>query len=403
MPKAIFYNVPAHGHINPSLPMVRELVARGHTVIYYATEQYRAGIESTGAQFRAYTGIEDDYFKRYGLHPGVLWRVVYHLVTAARDMLPGLLDAARSDSPDYVMYDGMCPWGYFVARVLDVPAVTSLSLMPVSTPPAGDMLALLPMLLSGLLTNPSLGLKANRQLRELNALYGVRPMGLLGITNAYGDLCISYTTREFIAGKIPDEDKMRFVGRVPDETVDDSFSFERVRGRPLIYVSLGTVNNDDAGVFKSCIEAFGGGDYFVMMSTGGGVATGALGLLPENVVVYDWVPQGAVLQRAALFVTHAGMNSAHDGLNFGVPMLLLPQQGDQIFVSRRVAQLGAGIVLNKKQVSVTALRESAAKLLADATYKTAAARIGATIRHAGGASKAAHEIEALLNRLTRPG
>lgn len=399
MPKAIFYNVPAHGHINPSLPLVRELVARGHTVIYYATEQYRAVIEPTGAQFRAYSGIEDDYFKRFGLHPGVFWRVAYYLITTTGEMLPALLDAARAEAPDYMLYDGMCSWGYFVARVLGVPAITSLSLLPMSAPPARDMLALLP-LLSAMTINPGLGIQAGRRSKALARQYGVKSLGIFGITNAYGDLCISYTSRGFLSWTLRDADKVRFVGRVPDEQPDDSFSFERVQGRPLIYVSLGTVNNDDIGVFRACIEAFGGSDFYVILSTGGGVALDALGPLPDNVAVYPWVPQAAVLKRAALFVTHCGVNSSHDALCFGVPMLLLPQQGDQVFVAMILEKLGAGLSLKKKQVNASALREMAVKLLSEPGYRTQAAQIGTSIREAGGASKAADEIEALLSRNT---
>ncbi|MBK8136401.1 MAG: hypothetical protein IPK52_11270 [Chloroflexi bacterium] len=402
MPKAIFYNVPAHGHINPSLPLVRELVARGHTVIYYATEQYRAVIEAAGAQFRAYTGISDDYFKRFGLHPGVFWRVAYYLITTTGEMLPALLDAARAEAPDYVLYDGMCTWGYFVARVLGVPAITSLSLLPMSAPPARDMLALLP-LLSAMTINPGLGIQAGRRSKSLARQYGVKSLGILGITNAYGDLCISYTSRGFMSWTIRDADKVRFVGRVPDEQPADSFSFEHVRDRPLIYVSFGTVNNDDTDAFKACIEAFGGGNYYVILSTGGGVALEALGPLPDNVAVYPWVPQTAVLKRAALFVTRCGVNSTHDALCFGVPMLLLPQQGDQIFVSMILEKLGAGLSLSKKQVNAPALRVAAAKLLAYPAYRARAAQVGMTIREAGGASKAANEIEAFLSGATRGG
>jgi len=400
MPRAIFYNVPAHGHINPSLPLVRELVERGHQIIYYATEQYRAVIEATGAEFRAYTAIGDDYFNANGLHAGVFWRVTYYLITTARDMLPDLLEAARAESPDYVINDGMCTWGYIVAQVLGVPSITSLSLLPISTPPARDMLALLPFMLPALFANPLMGVQANLRSRALARQYGVKPLGSMGIMNAYGDLRISYTSREFIAGTIPDADKVRFVGRVPYEQPDDSFSFERVQGRPLIYVSLGTINNDDISVFKACIEAFGGGEQYVMLSTGGKVPLDALGVLPDNIAVYPWVPQSEVVKRAALFVTHAGMNSAHDSLCFGLPMLLVPQEGDQIMIAMRLAQLGAGIMLKKSQVSAATLRKAALALLTEPKYRTDAARIGASIREAGGAPKAADEIEALLSRNT---
>ncbi len=57
MAKALFFNVPAYGHINPTLPLVQELTRRGETVIYYAMKEFQQRIESTGAQFLDYKEI----------------------------------------------------------------------------------------------------------------------------------------------------------------------------------------------------------------------------------------------------------------------------------------------------------------------------------------------------------
>ncbi len=54
MAKIVFFNVPAHGHINPTLPLVAELVQRGNEVIYYAMPEFQDKIQKTGARFRAY-------------------------------------------------------------------------------------------------------------------------------------------------------------------------------------------------------------------------------------------------------------------------------------------------------------------------------------------------------------
>jgi len=129
MPKALFYNVPGHGHINPSLPLVAELVRRGHQLIYFATENYRTAIEATGAAFRPYTSVDDDYFDARGLSGSVPRKVAYELITTAGEILPALLENARAEQPDYVMFDTMCPWGVLLARILGLPAVASLSLM----------------------------------------------------------------------------------------------------------------------------------------------------------------------------------------------------------------------------------------------------------------------------------
>jgi UDP:flavonoid glycosyltransferase YjiC (YdhE family) len=54
VPKVLFFSLPLHGHTNPSLPVVKELIRRGEEVTYYSLEPLRAAIESTGATFRSY-------------------------------------------------------------------------------------------------------------------------------------------------------------------------------------------------------------------------------------------------------------------------------------------------------------------------------------------------------------
>ena len=184
-----------------------------------------------------------------------------------------------------------------------------------------------------------------------------------------------------------------------DETPsNEPFPFEQIHGRRLIYVSLGSLINDNADFFRSCIEAFTGGDAYVIMSTGRGISSDSFGKLPENIAIYSWVPQLDILKRASLFITHAGLGSVHDGLYFGLPLLLVPQQVEQTFTASRVVELGAGLMLKKTQLNAKAIRENAARLLSEPKFKVEAQLIGDTLRAAGGAARAADEIEGLLKK-----
>src|SRR5215207_5915964 len=90
MPKALFFNVPGHGHVTPSLPLVKELVRRGHEITYFITEGYRPKVQATGAAFYGYTTIRDDYFVARGLSGSVPAKVAYELTTTAGEILPEL-------------------------------------------------------------------------------------------------------------------------------------------------------------------------------------------------------------------------------------------------------------------------------------------------------------------------
>jgi MGT family glycosyltransferase len=399
MPKALFFNVPAHGHVNPSLPLVAELVRRGHQITYFLTESYRAKVEATGAVFQPYTSIHDDYFDAPGLDGSRPQKAAHHLITTAAEILPELIEMTREAQPDYILFDGMCPWGQILPRIVGLPAVASLSLMAMGSPRSMMNLKTLRVIVPILMHDFDKGLQANQAARALGEKYHIAPLSATSIMNGLGDLSISYTSDYFQPYASTVSESVRFVGRIMDEkSAGDSFSFERVQDRPLIYVSLGSLINENEAFFRECIAAFRGSDYFVLMSTGNGVRPEVFGALPENITIHSWVPQIEVLKRAALFITHAGLGSVHDGLYFGVPLLLVPQQGEQTLIAQRVVELGAGLMLKKAQVNAESVRSNATRLLSDSRFKNEAVRIGETFRAAGGVARAADEIEALLRQ-----
>ena len=53
MKNIMFFCIPAHGHHNPTIAVVKELVQRGNTVRYYSFREFQSKIESTGAEFIA--------------------------------------------------------------------------------------------------------------------------------------------------------------------------------------------------------------------------------------------------------------------------------------------------------------------------------------------------------------
>jgi MGT family glycosyltransferase len=396
MPKALFFNVPAHGHLNPSLPLVAELARRGHDVTYYCSEGYRARIEATGARFQAYRSIRDDYFEAQGLNGSVPQEAAKALLATAHEVLPELLEAASQAQPEYILYDCMCPWGYFLAQCLKLPAVSSSSLMPLSPRTLFDWKILrifLPTIAKGFRA----GNEANRLSAALGEQYGVRALNMTELLNAPGDLMISYSSAEFVpyADTLPKA--VKFVGwTLPESNGGETFVHDSQR--PLIYISLGTVSNDNTDFFRACIQAFTHAPYDVLLTTGGKLDPAQFGALPDNITIKSWVPQNDVLRQASLFVTHGGLNSLHEGLYCGLPLLVVPQQGEQTFNGQRVVALGAGLMLTQKQMNAAALRESAARLLNEPAFKREAQRIGDLLRAAGGAARAADEVEALVRK-----
>ncbi|HRL12763.1 MAG TPA: glycosyltransferase [Aggregatilineales bacterium] len=396
MPKALFFSVPAHGHINPSLPLVKELVGRGHEITYFTTEDYRPRIEATGAVVQIYTGIEDDYFDARGLDGSRPQKAALALLTTTKAILPGLLEAVAHAKPHYILYDCMCPWGYFIARIMELPAVSSASLMPLS-PRSMLTWQALRLLLPMLAKDFRAGNEANRLSKALGKQFAVKPLTLMNILNAPGDLIISYSSAAYVpfADTLPDN--VSLIGwTMPENHADEPFAHDSQR--PLVYISLGTVINDNQDFYRLCISALGGMPYDVLITTGGRFSPEQFGTLPDNVSIRTWVPQGQVLKQASVFITHGGLNSIHEGLYCDLPLLVVPQQTEQTFNALRVVELGAGLMLKPDTLNAGNLRDAVTQLLADDRYRSQAKRIGETLRSAGGVTRAVDEIEHLLRR-----
>jgi UDP:flavonoid glycosyltransferase YjiC (YdhE family) len=124
MAKALFLSLPLHGHVNPSLPLVRELVERGDEVVYFANERFAARIAEAGARYQAY---RDPYLSGLSNLPTRTEEILWLLAQTARNALETELDAFRAERPDYIITDSVAPWGQWTAKILGLPARTSRS------------------------------------------------------------------------------------------------------------------------------------------------------------------------------------------------------------------------------------------------------------------------------------
>lgn len=399
MSKAIFFNVPTQGHVNATLPLTAELMRRGENVVYYLTENYRAKIEATGATFRAYDQIRDDYFESHGLDGSNPLLTARTLIETSQQILPGLIEIARAEKPDYILHDSMCPWGGLVAKALKIPTVSSMSLLmftPMLLIKSGSFFPMM----GKMLTNfPNLR-RFSKISEEIKQKYRIEVPAFADFLNTTGTITINYTSSVFQPSIESFSDTIKFVGpSIAPRTDTSGFPFDQLGTKPLIYISLGTVINQNQDFYRQSIAAFRDSDYHVVMSIGQRTNIADLGEIPAHFIVRNFVPQLEILQRAALFITHAGLNSVHEGLYYNVPLVLVPQQVEQNYVAGRAEQLGAGVKLPNNQVTPQRLRETAARVLAASSFRQSAAKVGESLRNAGGYQRAVDEIFAMKMRL----
>ena len=406
MARGLVVCLPLHGHMAPLLPLVRELVARGEELVAYATAPFADAVVQAGARYRPYRASR--LADLSGL-PDRTDAIAEVLMGIVGDVLAADLADMRDLRPDYIVTDSVAPWGHWVAQALRVPLVTSITTFAVNRHVLAFAAARGVQPKSIRLVLSKLGHVSNALMlrRRLSRRYGVRGLGVFGTVFGHSALNIVHTSREFQPHADTFDDSFHFVG---PPTVDPDAA---LRGSapapswppgtdPLVYVSLGTLFNAVVGFYRLCVGALRAEPVRVVMSIGSRVPAAALGDLPANVTVAPFVPQLEVLQRASAFVTHGGMNSVSESLGLSVPMVTVPQMGEQEIVSRRVEQLGAGVYLAGTDVSPERLRLGVRQLLAEARFREQATRIGATLLAAGGTATAASLVRAFTGRPPLP-
>jgi zeaxanthin glucosyltransferase len=175
-----------------------------------------------------------------------------------------------------------------------------------------------------------------------------------------------------------------------------AFPWERLDGRPLVYASLGTLQNGMEPVFRTIAEACAGLPMQLVLSLGGGMEAEQLGALAGDPLVVRFAPQLDLIKRAHVVITHAGINTALETLREGVPLVAIPLANDQPGVAARVAARGAGVVVPKKKLNADRLRRAVELVLNDPRYRERAQEIGRGLREIDGPAMAAEIIERTL-------
>jgi MGT family glycosyltransferase len=398
MDRIVYFSFPAHGHMNPVLPVLRELVRHRYDIACYSTASFQPGIQQTGAVFHDY----GPQFRIPDRSPGPFARVsttLEVLLALTVSVLQHCLEPARRLRPNLVMFDSFAPWGRLIAQILGLPAVASVPSILIN--------ADIDRLYRGVPETPDpqltpewyagFALRCRDALRPYGFCEYLSPPQLLPqLLQSYGDLNLVYTSRMFqpLVDAF-DPRHFRFVGpclefrpNAPD------FPFEQLDGHPLVFVSLGTIYGDRPGFLRQLIQELSDAPWQVILSTDQNLEQ--LGPLPNNFLVRPFVPQIEILQRAAAFLSHGGMNSVQEALYFGVPLVLSPQAADQFWISSRVEELGAGIVLSQRP-ETGAIRAALTRVISQPGYAAAACRIAESLRAGGGAPQAASEINGFLH------
>ncbi len=386
------FSVAAHGHVNPSLEVIRELVARGHRVTYAVPPSFAEKVAETGAEPKLWNSTlpgPDADPEAWG---STLLDNVEPFLADAVQALPQLLDAYEGDEPDLVLHDITS----YPARVLGhrwgVPVV-SLSPNLVAWEGYEQEIAE-PMWREPLRTERG---------RAYYARFGAW-LEENGIT-AHPDVFAGRPARSLVlipkalqpnADRV-DETTYTFVGACQGDRSAEGDWQRPADADKVVLVSLGSSFTKQPAFYRACVAAFGAlPGWHLVLQIGRHVDPAELGDVPDGVEVRSWVPQLAVLKQADLFVTHAGAGGSQEGLATGTPMIAVPQAVDQFGNADMLQSLGVARQLPTEEATAEALREHALALVGDPEVARRLAQIREEMAEEGGTRRAADLIEAEL-------
>lgn len=375
------------GHVNPTLGLTRELVARGHRVTYVVDHRYTELVERAGARTVGYTSRRGAFGKVPDPSAERLAAEGYELLVETMETVcPRAVAALASDVPDVVLYDfESFAAARMTARLLG--CTTTVQLSPSHA--SNEAFSMRAQLFDP--EDPSMR-EGGAALMRFTQDHGLAPDELGRFLAEWDDRNLVFLPREFQIEGPTFDDRFAFVG--PSVAEDAAAPWTPPGdGRRLALVSLGTESNRQRDFFRTCLDAFDGDDWHVVMTLGRGSDLAALGPVPRTWSSTSGLPHPVVLPHADLLVCHAGMGSVMEALYFGTPLIAVPQTFELALTARRLDDLKLGRWIDRDRLTADTLAAAVKELVTDPATPERMARMRAHVRGAGGAVRSADLLE----------
>ena len=410
-----FVSLPFTGHLNPMTALARKMRSLGHEVVFIGIPDIEPTVRAAGLTFIPYCEIEFPLgsLDRY-LAPMSRLHGLAAVETTNLHLTPGLAKAAFEHLPrlikeigvEALVIDTLHRFLELIPMSLNIPCVHIWNTLHIdgtgATPaciynwPHQDTPEARTRNLEGL---KKLGGMASATL-DLAKAYAEKAALQIDWTNPATAVprlaVISQTPKEFDFQGIPWPPEFHYAGPFHESEgpAPIPFPWEKLNGKPLIYASLGSLVNGLDHVYKIILETVEKvPEAQVVLSIATNIDLDRLEPIPLGTIVVRRAPQIELLKRAALCVTHAGLNTTLESLAQGVPMVAIPIAFDQPGISARIAHHGVGEFVDLDNLSVDNLLELIRKVLTNRSYIERAHYFKEVIARTRGLDVAADVIE----------
>ena len=407
----LFHPIP--GHINPNATLGRALARRGHRITAFHLPEARAAIEVQHLEFQplgeGQTATREiaDAVAHLATMKGL--RALRFTVRCGAALAKAICEYAPSAiqkaGVELLVVDQNEPAGGSVAEHLGLPFVNVLGGLPLNreakVPPP-----FVPWSYDGLMRTTLLNAVAykifdrlispvNRVLNEYRRQW--RLSDIRRPDDTFSTLAqLSQLTEDFDFPRVAKPAVLHYLGPFRDQNRPCvPFPFDRLTGKPLVYASFGTVQNRREEGFRVIAAACADLDVQLIISTGRGCVLNPAHLA-GNPIVVEFAPQLDLMERAAVCITHGGMNTVMESLSCGVPMVTVPITNDQPATAARVQRSGAGEVILPRHLTPGRLRGALQRVLGLPAYRRRAHELQISIERAGGVDRAVEIVEAAM-------
>lgn len=395
MARGLFLMMPAHGHVNPTIGLVNALLKKGDKITYICGEEFKNKFKDMDIKFIGFNNILNS---EQSVTDIMLNMLELHLEINKLELELALKEQGEFD---YVVVDPFIVPGEKLLKKFNIKKViTTTTTFALNKKVLWDMYKYMDGQNTKILQEVEKNFKnIKTKFNEVGRKFGIKfpssPIEILAGMDS--DLKIVFTSKYYQPYSENFDDTFKFVGpSIFNRHELENFNIENMNNKKVVFISLGTIANNNKKFYNDCFEALGSRkDLNVIMSIGNKVSITEFEKIPSNFRVYNYVPQLEVLKQVDLFITHGGMNSSSEALYNGVPLIVVPQFADQPLVARRITELGAGISLIGSITSKD-IDNAVNKILLNNSYKKNAEEIGESLKNCGGYKEAADYIDDIL-------
>ena len=428
MARFLFTVWPFPGHVHPNVAIAHALRRRGHEVAFYTGASVTSSLEGEGMQCFPFRSVDEKQVAGIVLAldgQSLQWWKARQSKQLLREWLLGTIDAQLDDltpvlsswRPDVMVCDPAM-WGplLILHETQRVPlAVMSYVAACMLPGPEGPILGLplprprgrLARFGHGVLRSIAHAVAADvrREADRLRTSHGLRPLNT-SVTAFAGQmpLYLVPSTPAYDRSRRDLPPSVKYVGPChwdkPQESGAPAWLSDLASDRPVVYVTEGTMHSKPPIVLRAALSGLASSRAQVIATTGRHRTREslALGDVPSNARVEQWVPHSDLLPRTSVVVTTGGTGTVLAALTAGVPLVIVPTAWDQPENAWRVAEAGAGIRLAPNRCTPDAIRRAVERVLSDPSFRHNARKLGADLARCGGADRAADLLSNLVTR-----